>query len=185
MPGVKQYNVKNVAIIRQVERRSSWKWNGHAIRGSEITYKVIDYNFDRLNIWMFTVKVPTKLGQVVIQPQAVPGKKAFSDLQRRSIIFVKATKHPYRRKLYCKAFVADPTGEKNRLGISRGRRNSLPNWFRPLFPSFRLKQTVATTAGTDGESQVILVAPTDYKKMVRVYFALRVWVLQEHVLING
>lgn len=180
----KRYEPRAVDVSFTSERRSSWKWNGRTIRGTESVYTVTDRNFDRLNIWEFTVRVPRNLGQIVVQPHAVPGKKAFAGLERRSIVFVKATKHPYRARLYCKANLADPSGKKNRLSTSRGDRGLLPRWFDYFRPHMRLKNTVTTTAGHDGQSQVVTVGQDDHERMVRLFFALRVWVLQEKLTIK-
>jgi hypothetical protein len=180
----KKYEALNVEVSLQEDRRSSWKWDGQTIRGNEFVYEVIDRNFDRLNRWTFAVKVPQDGGQIVVQPQSVPGKKVFAGLERRSIIFMKATKNPHRTQLYCKANLADPTGDKHRLSTKKGDRSLLPKWFSYFIPDMRLKHTVTTTAGHDGESQVVLVGREDYDRMIRLFFALRVWVLQESIVIH-
>lgn len=180
----KTYEPRSVDVNFEEERRSSWKWGGRTIRGVESVYSITDRNFDRLNRWEFTVRVPGKLGQVVVQPKTVPGKRAFAELARRSIVFVKATKRSHRGRLYCKANLADPTGEKNRLSTSRGERGLLPAWFDYFRPHMRLKNTVTTTAGYDGKAQVVTVARDDHERMIRLFFALRVWVLQENLTIK-
>ena len=180
----KRYKAVDVEVKFEDALRSSWKWDNKTISGSELVYTVIDHNFDRLNQWRFSVKVPQGTGQIVVQPKSVPGKKAFAALERRSIVFMRATKNPHRRKLYCKANLADPTGEKNRLSTKRGERGLLPKWFEYFKPSMRLKHTVTTSAGNDGESQVVLVGPDDYERMIRLFFALRVWVLQESIVLH-
>ena len=181
----KKYNPLDVEVTLQDERRSSWKWGGRTIRGTEAVYEVVDRNFDRLNNWTFSVRVPTNGGQIVVQPQSVPGKKVFAGLERRSVIFTKATRNPHRTQLYCKANLADPTGVKNRKSTRRGDRNRLPKWFKYFLPDMRLKQNVTTTAAHDGKAQVVLVSRDDYTRMIRLFFALRVWVLQEGVVIDS
>lgn len=181
----KKYEPRLVDVNFKEERRSSWKWDGRTIRGMEIMYNVVDWNFDRLNRWEFAVRVPHKLGQVVAQPQTVPCKKVFAGLERRAIIFQKATKNPYRTRVYCKANLADPSGEKNRLGTSRGERNLLPRWFDYFRPHMRLKNTITTTAGHDSQAQVVTMAHDDHERMIRLFFALRVWVLQENFMIES
>jgi hypothetical protein len=180
----KRYEPTKVDVVFQEERRSTWKWDRQTIRGNELIYEVIDRNFDRLNRWIFSVKVPNDEGQTVVQPQSVPGKKVFAGLERRSIVFRRATKNPHRTQLYCKANLADPTGSKTRLSTRRGERYLLPIWFQYFIRHMRLKHTVTTTAGHDGESQVVLVGRDDYERMIRLFFALRVWVLQEDIVIN-
>jgi hypothetical protein len=180
----KTYEAINVVVTLQQERRSSWKWNNRSIRGTERIYEVIDGNYDRLNGWTFSVRVPQGAGQIVVQPQSVPGKTVFAGLERRSIVLIRATKNLHRTQLYCKANLADPTGIKNRLSTRRGDRSLLPPWFKYFIPCMRLKNTVTTTAANDGDSQVILVARDDYERMIRLFFALRVWILQENVTIH-
>jgi len=151
--------------------------------GTDFIYRVVDRNFDRLNEWKFLIRVPEDPGQIVVQPQIVPGKKVFAGIGRRSIIFVRATKHPFRRRVYCKVHLAAPITGSWR-GTSRGDRGQLPPWFKYFRHRMRLKETVTTTAGKDGFDQVITILPADHKRMIRVYFALRVWVLQENIVIE-
>jgi hypothetical protein len=184
MTGPKKYQAINVDVRLERERRSSWKWDNRTIRGVELIYEAFDRNFDRLNRWTFSVRVPQDRGQIVVQPRSAPGKKVFASLERRSVVFTKATKNPYRTQLYCKANLADPTGAKNRVSTKRGERSLLPSWFKYFVPQMRLKHTVTTTAGYDGESQVVLVGRDDYERMIRLFFALRIWILQEDVVIE-
>jgi hypothetical protein len=81
-------------------------------------------------------------------------------------------------------FLSDPTGRFNRVGISRDDRDVLPPWFSAFKRGVRLKRTVATTRGTDGKSLVVVVALDDHERMIRVYFAMRVWVLSENWVIE-
>jgi hypothetical protein len=180
---VPKYKPRSVDVNFKEDRRSSWKWGGRTILGVENLYRVIDRNFGRLNRWEFTVRVPSKPGQIVVQPQTVPGKRVFADLQRRSIVFVKAKMMPPGR-LYCKVHLADPSGRKNYLGTRRGERSRLPPWFDYFRPIMRLKKTVTTTAGLDGKAQVVTVAHDEHDLMIRIFFAMRVWVLQENFTIN-
>lgn len=128
--------------------------------------------------------MPQKLGRVIVQPQIVPGKRAFAGIERRSIVLQKATKHPHRKYLYCKVHLADPSMEKNWRGTTWGDRDQLPEWFNYFRNRMRLKRTVATTAGNDGFDQVILIGQEDYERMIRVFFALRVWILQENIILK-
>jgi hypothetical protein len=43
----------------------------------------------------------------------------------------------------------------------------------------RLKDTVTTTRGTDAKAQVVLMDREDHSTMIKLYFALKVWVMQE------
>lgn len=180
----KQYNPLSVTIKFHESRRASWAWQGNKIQGTEFIYHVRDKNFDRLNEWSFSVKAPQKPGQIVVQPQSVPGKKAFAELQRRSITLQRATKQPSESTYYCKIHLADPSMGKNWRGTTLGDRDRLPTWFKYFRQRIRLKKTVSTTAGTDSNNQVVLISKEDHERMIRLYFAMRVWVLQENFILE-
>lgn len=182
-----KYNPRLVDVIFEDERKATWKRVGShlAVKGNEYSYTVKDRNFDRLNDWKFVVKVAnSRNSDIVVQPGGVPNKKIWAGIDRRSIVLVKATKRLHKDKVYCKANLADPTGLKNKIGASRGERNLLPKWFDYFRPYMRLKATVTTTAGTDSKAQVVLIEPDDHERMIRLFFALKVWVLQEGFLLE-
>lgn len=103
----KKYRALSVSVQLEEERRSSWAWQGRKIKGTEYLYRAMDENFDRLNEWIFSVRVPNQPGQIVVQPQTVPGKKVFAQVARRPITFQQATKRPFRKHAYCKLHLAD------------------------------------------------------------------------------
>jgi hypothetical protein len=43
----------------------------------------------------------------------------------------------------------------------------------------RLKHNVRQTRGTDGNSLVVLVSSEDHAAMIRLFFAMKVWVMKE------
>ena len=180
----KKYRVQLVTAEHEEKRRASWTWQGRKFRGTDFIYRVVDENFDRLNEWTFSVRVPDNPGQTVVQPQTVPGKSAFAQVGRRPITFQRATRHPHRRYAYCKVHLADPSMQKNWRGTTRGDRRKLPPWFKYFDNRMRLKDTVTTTAGNDGWDQVVLILPGDHERMIRLYFAMRVWVLQEYIVLS-
>jgi hypothetical protein len=45
----------------------------------------------------------------------------------------------------------------------------------------RRKERVRSTRGTDGNALVVLVNPDDHAMMIRLYFAMKVWVLKEGI----
>ncbi len=47
----------------------------------------------------------------------------------------------------------------------------------------RRKETVKLTRGTDGQALVVLVPAGDYAEMIRLFFATKVWVLKEGVVL--
>ncbi|HEY3353385.1 MAG TPA: hypothetical protein VGQ83_09065 [Polyangia bacterium] len=179
---MKMYEPRQVFVSQIEQCLATWRMGGHVTRGTQFTYKVEDDNCERDRRWEFVVRVPRAgSSDVIIQPRAVPNRKAWAGLDRRSIVFVRATKHPHRSKLYCKINVADPTGEQTKVGMHRGERTLLPKWFAYFRPHMRLKDTVTTTEGNDQRAQVVLVDPDDHERMIRLFFALKIWILLEGV----
>lgn len=186
MAKMKTYDAKLVDVEFEQEQRCSWKMAGHSIQGIEYRYAVEDRNFDRYNRWAFAIRISkSPNGDIVVLPVEIPSKKVWAGLGQRPIVFVKATKHPFRSMRYCKINLADPTGEKNKVGTRWGDRSSFPKWFDYFRPRMRIKNTVATTEGTDGYAQVVLVKSDDHQRMLRLYFALKVWVLEEGFVISN
>jgi hypothetical protein len=178
----KRYDWRKVDVSYLDENRASWKMAGHTVRGTDSTYRVRDRNFDRLNWWTMVVRVPNeRAAGIVVQPLQAPGKKSWAGIERRSIVLVRGTKNRYRGEVYCKVNLADPTQGKTKIGFRRGERDVLPGWFDHLKHRMRLKDTVTTTRGSDGKSQVVVMAPDDHERMIRLFFALKVWVLEEGI----
>jgi hypothetical protein len=61
------------------------------------------------------------------------------------------------------------------------QRRDLPRWFESLQRRMRAKERVRSTRGTDGNVLVVLVEPGDHGMMIRLYFAMKVWVLKEGI----
>ena len=61
------------------------------------------------------------------------------------------------------------------------QRRELPRWFEGLERRMRTKERVRSTRGTDGNTLVVLVDPDDHEAMIRLYFAMKVWVLKEGI----
>lgn len=183
-----KYNPRLVDVIYEDERKATWKGVGSysAVKGKEYSYMVKDRNFDRLNNWKFIVKVPSSgNNDIVVQPSVAPNKRIWAGIDRRSIVLMKVTKKNHRGNVYCKINLADPTATKTKIGTSRGQRDSLPRWFDYFRPYMRLKATVTTTAGTDSKAQVVLIEPDDHERMIRLFLALKVWVLQEGFVLEN
>ena len=184
---MKKYDARMIDISFEREQRGTWASVGtrHAIKGVEYVFDVKDRNYDRLNGWSFVVRKPqSKYESLIVQPIKVPGKKVWASLDRRSIVFERATIKPYTKKIYCKVTLADPTMSKNKVGTRKGQRDMFPKWFDYFRPYMRLKETVATTKGRDGNSQVVIFEPDDIERMIRLFFATKVWVLQEGFVIE-
>ena len=75
----------------------------------------------------------------------------------------------------------DPRGTRTKDVIRGDQRRDLPRWFDSLQSRMRTKERVRSTRGTDGNTLVILVNPDDHTMMIRLYFAMKVWVLKEGI----
>ena len=74
---------------------------------------------------------------------------------------------------------SDPRGTRTKDVIRWDQRRDLPRWFEGLERRMRMKERVRSTKGTDGNTLVLLVNPDDHAMMIRLYFAMKVWVLKE------
>jgi hypothetical protein len=180
---MKLYKPVDVDVCFETESRASWKMAGRTVRGTDYIYRVHDYNFDRLNAWSMVIRVPiNRKEDIVVQPLSAPGKKVWAGIERRSIVFVMCTKIGYRGRMYCKVNLSDPSQRKTKVGFRRGERGVLPKWFAYFHSRMKLKDTVTTTRGTDGYSQVVVMASNDHARMIRLFFALKIWVLEEGLM---
>ena len=48
----------------------------------------------------------------------------------------------------------------------------------------RKKSKVRSTRGSDGDALVIVVSANDHAAMIRLFFAMKVWVLKERVVLS-
>jgi hypothetical protein len=163
-------------------RASTWTFGGESVAGTEQSYSVRDANFPSRNQWEFLVRTPNaRDGRIEVRPRTTPNVKVWAELPDRSLTFTRATIGDARGKWYCKVALADPTGKRSRDVVRGDERNELPPWFDTLKGRMRLKQRVRTTKGNDGEDLVVLVGPDDHEAMIRLFFAMKVWVLKERI----
>jgi len=161
------------------------------VRGNEHVYAVTDGNLAARNKWEFLVRVPDASdGRVEIRPRVTPPVQMWKALTYRSLQFQKATKGDARGKRYAKVSLAvppsgrareDPRGNRTKDVIRSDQRRDLPRWFEGLERRMRAKERVRSTKGTDGNTLVVLVDSDDHAGMIRLYFAMKVWVLKEGV----
>jgi hypothetical protein len=165
-------------------REAAWTFAGDAVRGTEFTYVAVDRNLPSKNNWEFLVRVPQDAkGRIEIRPRTVPAHKAWEELTDRSLTFTPATRGPARGRWYCQVALADATGERSRTVVRHAERERLPHWFKELSGRMRRKQTVKLTRGTDSEALVVLVPAGDHPDMIRLFFATKVWILKEAVVL--
>jgi hypothetical protein len=78
-------------------------------------------------------------------------------------------------KYYAKVFEVERGRGKSI--VKRGERSLMFEWLQSSYfsSSMRLKGTVTTSNSADLQHQVLLAKPTDHRRMIRTFFALRVW----------
>jgi len=188
MASRKRYDLDKVTVESREQRSATWTFPGSGgrepVSGTEHVYSVIDENRGSHYLWEFVVRVPSvRGGQVEVRPRTTPNVKIWAELPNRSLIFVQATRPEVRGKWYCKVTLADPTGGKTKAIIRGDERDKLPAWFDTLRGRMRRKESVRSTRGTDAESLVVLVPARDHTAMIRLFFAMKVWVLKERVVL--
>ena len=195
MASRKRYRLDLVALEPGETRRAKWTFakggRQAPVKGTEHLYTVTDGNLSGRNKWEFLVRVPDDSdGRVEVRPRSTPPTQTWKALTYRSVQFQKATKGEARGKRYCKVSLAvppkgrakdDPRGTRTKDVIRGDQRRDLPKWFETLQGRMRTKESVRSTRGTDGNTLVILVQPDDYAMMIRLYFAMKVWVLKEGI----
>jgi hypothetical protein len=188
MPKRRRYKLDRVEVFPTDSRPASWTFAGPdgrtAVRGTEYGYAVTDTNFSSRNRWEFLVRVPDERNsRVEIRPRTVPDVAAWAELPDRSLTFAPATRGPARGRWYCLVALADPAGRKSRTVVKAAHRAELPYWFREVASRIRRKETVKPTRSTDGDALVVLVPAGDHAAMVRLFFATKVWILSEGVVL--
>lgn len=197
MASRKRYRLDQVAVEAGEVRRGRWSFakggRQAAVRGNEHRYSVTDGNLAGRNKWEILVRVPDESdGRVEVRPLATPPLQTWKALTYRSLQFQKATKGDARGKRYCKVSLAvppsgratgDPRGTRTKDVIRWDQRRDLPKWFEGLKRRMRTKERVRSTRGTDGNTLVVLVDPADHTLMIRLYFAMKVWVLKEGIVL--
>ena len=195
MASRKRYRLDQVTVEPGEVRRAKWTFakggRQAPVKGSEHLYTVTDGNLSGRNKWEFVVRVPDDSdGRVEVRPKATPPLQTWKALTYRSLQVQKATKGDARGRRYAKVSLAvppsgrakdDPRGTRTKDVIRGDQRRDLPRWFDSLQSRMRTKERVRSTRGTDGNTLVILVNPDDHTMMIRLYFAMKVWVLKEGI----
>jgi hypothetical protein len=177
---MRRYDPARVDVEHLGDNSGKWSWLRKAVRGVESVYQVRDRNLERNNRWVFVIQRPRNATQpIIVRTREAPAKSVWANIWRRSIVFNRATKPGYRGKFYCKVTLADPTGERTKIFIRNVNRKLMPKWMSYFRSSMRRKITVAGTKGKDHDHQVVLVSPDDHTEMIRLFFAIKVWVLNE------
>jgi hypothetical protein len=184
MPRYRRYRLAKLQVAAMGERRASWTFTREPVSGTELTYAVVDANSANRNFWEFLVRVPSAGDErIEVRPRATPSLKAWIGLERRSLTFARATRAGYRGWYYCQIALADPTGERTKDVLKKQERGLLPSWFDDFGSRLRVKETVRSTRGHDADQLVAVVRPSEHALMIGLFFATKVWVLKERVVL--
>jgi hypothetical protein len=179
-----RYRIDRVEVFPVDSRPASWTFAGSPVRGTEFVYLVNDTNLAGRNQWEFLVRVPgERNGRVEVRPRTVPNVSAWAELPDRSLTFMAATRGAAKGRWYCQVALADAAGEKSKAVVRADQKDELPHWFNDLASHMRRKETVKPTRGTDGNALVVLVPAGDHTAMIRLFFATKVWILSEKVVL--
>jgi hypothetical protein len=177
----RRYQLERVHAELKFDRRSRWKIRKDPpVSGTEYVYDVTDENYPSRNTWEFLVRVPSaRNASIEVRPSVVPDVRPWAGLDRRALMFERATIGRYRGGCYCKVALADPSGDRTRLIARTDEKDKLPYWFRLLRPRMHAKASIRPTRGTDSDSLVITVPPDDHQQMIALFLATKAWVLKE------
>ena len=180
MARMKSYRLDRVTVERGAAQPAQWTFAGESVSGTEQWYRVTDGNYPRNNTWDFVLRLPRATGdRIEVRPRSTPKVKAWSELTDRSLTFMRTTMPAARGKRYCQVALADASGEKTKDVVRTDQRHLLPKWLDGASHRLRAKESVRRTKGTDGNALVALVQDDDHEMMIRLFFALKVWVLKE------
>jgi hypothetical protein len=180
MAKMKNYRLDRVLVEQGEAHAAQWTFAGTSMSGTEQWYGVTDGNFPRHNAWEFVLRLPKAAGdRIEVRPRSTPKLKVWEELTDRSLTFMRATMPAARGKRYCLVALADSTGERTKDVVRTDERDRLPKWFDAVSHRLRAKESVRRTKGTDGSALVALVQEADHEMMIRLFFAMKVWVLKE------
>jgi len=180
MAKMKNYRLDRVMIEEGEAHAAQWTFAGTSMSGTEQWYGVTDGNFPTRNKWEFVLRISKAAGdRIEVRPRSTPPLKVWEELTDRSLTFMRATLPAARGKRYCLVALADPAGEKTKDVVRTDERDLLPKWFDLIGHRLRAKESVRRTKGTDGKALVALVQEGDHAMMIRLFFAMKVWVLKE------
>lgn len=174
------FDLSKLSIERSGEFPDEWVMAKIRVRGEVLVFDVIDRNMPDDNSWIFYVQIPEEKSgddNVIVRPESAPSCSELAGVERRAVTFIPADKGASIGKRYCKVNLADPTGERTKVGVRHEERTSLPTWMSPFENHMRKKESVKDTRGMDGLALVVLFNSDDYEGMIKLFFATRVWPL--------
>jgi len=186
MARMKTYRLDKVQVERGEVHPAQWTFAGESMSGTEQWYTVTDTNFSRNNAWQFVLRLPkVAADRIEVRPRSTPKVKSWSELTDRSLTFMRATMPTARGKRYCQVALADASGKRTKDVVRTDQRHLLPKWLDAMSHRLRAKESVRRTKGTDGNALVALVQEDDHELMIRLFFAMKVWVLKEGFALEG
>ena len=175
-----KFSLTKLEFSLQGKFQDSWRMAKMPVNGTVFAYTVVDRNIPPDNSWTFYVLVPDSDEEdenIIVRPEAAPYRHALVPVERRAITFSPGDEPGFMDKVYCKVFLADPTGNKTKIGVRYENRDQLPDWMSCFEDRMQSKDTVRETRGTDGKALVISLEPKDHEEMIRVFIATRAWPL--------
>lgn len=177
-----RYDIARVQVMLREDRRTQWRFRDKTVAGVEHVYTVMDENFRTPYRWEFLVRVPDAADESTeVRPVVVPNVRDWAGLDRRALMFQRASIGRHRGEMYCKVAASDISGEKTRIEVRASDKKRLPYWFRAFGARLRAKDAVRRTKGTDGDKLVLTVLRDDHAMMIRAFMALKAWVLKEDI----
>jgi NAD-dependent DNA ligase len=172
------FKTDRIEVAWETERNSGWAFQGQKVKGVEWVFSAVDRNYLRQNRWTFVVRVPNDITKnyISVMPTAIPNRKVWAGLERRSLQFRYGTIGRHAKRLYAKLSIEDLQGDKNKRVLTEND-DPLPSWIEQFDP--KPKRKVASTDGNDGRHLVSLVEPGDFAAMIRLFIALKGWVRDE------
>ena len=196
MASRKRYRLDQVAVEPGEVRRAKWTFakggRQAPVRGNEHLYTVTDGNLAGRNKWEFLVRVPDDSdGRVEVRPRIdtpdphlesadlplAPIPEGHQGRGARQAVLPRC-RSPFRPPDARRTIPAEPAPRTSSGATSAA---IFPSGSRALQGRMRTKERVRSTRGTDGNTLVILVNPDDHAMMIRLYFAMKVWVLKEGI----
>jgi len=148
--------------------------------------QVVDRNGKKPSKWMFKIE-EVSLGrrgmQIGVGPVHTPkGDLMLELLSRRSI---QSKRHPVSddpERYYAEMWLSDVTGNKNRLLVRDTDVDAVPSWIKGIYLSDKDRWFLRSKMepNTRRESICVTIWKSEaHRSLIELFFATRVWVLQE------
>lgn len=148
--------------------------------------QVIDRNGKRPSKWMFKIE-EVSLGkrgiQIGVGPIHTPkGNMLLELLSRRSIQSKRYAVSNDPERYYAEMWLSDITGNKNRLLVRDVDEKLMPPWIKKIYLSDKKRWFLRSKMDPETRRESICVTiwkSEAHRELIELFFATRVWVLQE------